>query len=78
MSPRSTMQGLVDASLAARRSMGFDLRIDGQQLCAFARFAEQTGHRGPVTVALAVRWAQSARQGTRLTWRAGSKHCGRS
>lgn len=68
MSPRSTMQVLVDAYLAARRSMGFDLRIDGQQLCAFARFAEQTGHRGPLTVALAVRWAQSARQGTRLTW----------
>jgi integrase len=62
------MQALVDAYLAARRSIGFDLRIDGLQLCAFARFAEQTGHRGPLTVALAVGWARSARQGTRLTW----------
>jgi len=68
MSPAPTMQAPVDAYLAARRSMGFDLRIDGRQLRAFAHFADQTGHRGPVTVALAVRWAQSARQGTRLTW----------
>jgi hypothetical protein len=32
--------------------MGFDLRIAGSQLVAFARFADQTGHRGPLTVAL--------------------------
>ena len=68
MSPASTMHARVEAYLAARRSMGFDLRIDGRQLRAFARFADQTGHRGPLTVAVAVRWAQSARRGTRLTW----------
>jgi integrase len=48
--------------------MGVDLRIEGRQLRAFARFADQTGHRGPLTVDVAVRWAQSARHGTRLTW----------
>ena len=68
MSPTSTMRPLVDAYLAARRSVGFALRIDGRQLHAFARFADHARHRGPVTVALAVRWAQSARRGTRLTW----------
>ncbi|HEY6360970.1 MAG TPA: tyrosine-type recombinase/integrase [Vicinamibacterales bacterium] len=68
MRPASTMQALVDTYLAARRSMGFDLRIDGRQLCAFARFAARTGHRGPLTVAVAVSWAQSAPRGTRLTW----------
>lgn len=68
MRPAFTMQMLVDAYLAGRRSMGFDLRIAGRQLRTFARFADQTGHRGPLTVALAVRWAQSARRGTRLTW----------
>lgn len=62
------MQTLVDTYLAARRSMGVDLRIEGRQLRAFARFADQTGHRGPLTVDVAVRWAQSARHGTRLTW----------
>jgi integrase len=63
-----TMQAQVDGYLAARRSMGFDLGIAGRQLLAFARFADQTGHRGPLTVAVAVRWAQSARRATRLTW----------
>src|SRR5690242_1141790 len=68
MRPGSTMQAQVEAYLAARRSMGFDLRIAGRQLGAFARFADQAGHRGPLTVALAVRWAQSARRRARLTW----------
>lgn len=68
MNPAPTMHALVDAYLAARRSMGFDLRIAGSQLLAFARFADHAGHRGPLTVALAVRWAQSARRATRLTW----------
>ncbi len=68
MKPASTMWALVTAYLAARRSMGFDLGIAGRQLLAFARFADQTGHRGPLTVAVAVHWAQSARRATRLTW----------
>jgi integrase len=62
------MQALVDTYLAARRSLGFDLRIEGRQLRAFARFADETGHRGPLTVAVAVRWAQRTRRDTRLTW----------
>jgi hypothetical protein len=67
MSTTSTMQAHVEAYLAARRALGFALRIDGRQLRAFARFADRANSRGPVTVALAVRWAQSARGGTRLT-----------
>lgn len=68
MSPASTMRARVEAYLAARRSLGFDLRIAGRQLLGFARFADQAGHQGPLTVAVAVRWAQSARRATRLTW----------
>ena len=68
MSSVSTLHEQVDAYLVARRAMGFDLRIDERQLRAFARFADHEGHRGPVTLALAVRWAQSARGSTRLTW----------
>jgi integrase len=68
MSPATTMAALVDDYLVARRSVGFDLRVDERQLRAFARFADHEGHRGPITMALAVRWAQSARQRRRLTW----------
>src|SRR5262249_38274980 len=68
MSPAAPIEALVDDYLVARRSMGFELRIDERQLRAFARFADQVGHQGPITLALAVRWAQSAQRGTRLTW----------
>ncbi|SRR6266851_161469 len=68
MSPAPTMHAQVEAYLTARRSLGFDLRIEGRQLLGFARFADHAGHRGPLTVAVAVRWAQSARRATRLTW----------
>jgi integrase len=41
-----------------RRSVGVALRIEGQLLQHFARFADQIGHRGPITTDLAVRWAK--------------------
>jgi hypothetical protein len=47
----------VEQYLADRRSLGFALKIEGQQLRNFARFADGIGHRGPVTVDLAVNWA---------------------
>src|ERR1035438_4300405 len=47
--------------------MGFVLGIAGGQLLAFGRFADQAGHCGPVTLDLAVRWAQSSRRDTPLT-----------
>jgi integrase len=62
------MHAQVEAYLAARRSVGFDFTIAGRQLLGFATFADQTDHRGPLTVDVAVRWAQSARRATRLTW----------
>lgn len=56
MSARSTMLGLVDEYLVARRSLGYALRIEGRQLRNFARFADATGHSGPLTLALILRW----------------------
>jgi integrase len=51
------MLELVERYLADRRALGFALKIEGQQLRAFAHFADGGGHRGPVTIDLAVRWA---------------------
>jgi integrase len=62
------MVSQVQDYLATRRQMGFHLAIAGRQLLAFARFTDRTGHRGPVTFELAVRWAQSSPRATRLTW----------
>lgn len=52
-----TMVSLVEEYIAHRRSLGFALRIEGQQLLSFARFADTDGHTGPVTIDLIVRWA---------------------
>jgi integrase len=41
-----------------RRKLGFALRIEGEELLRFARYAESMGHKGPLTVELALQWAQ--------------------
>ena len=60
MKRTSTMVSLVEDYLTVRRQLGFALEIAGEQLLAFARFADKAGHRGPVTLDLAVRWAQAS------------------
>lgn len=66
MTGPTTMVARVEAYLATRRRLGFQLRIEGGELLRFARYADASGHRGPVTVELALRWAQTARRSTRL------------
>ena len=68
MNPTATMVSLVEDYLAARRQMGFALMPSGRQLLGFARFADRSGHRGPITFDLAVQWVQSASLHTPLTW----------
>jgi len=67
MNAPTTMQAKVEAYLAHRRHAGFALQTEGQQLLRFARFAEQTGHQGPLTLELAVRWATASRLHRPLT-----------
>ena len=60
---RSRMSEQVEQYLAFRRAMGFDLRGEGYQLHAFARFADETGrHTGPLTTDLLLRWVQTAKK----------------
>jgi len=59
---RLTITNQVERYLASRRAMGFDLRGEGYQLHAFARFAEETRHTGPVTTDLLLRWVQAAKR----------------
>ena len=60
MMNQPTMLTRVEDYLTSRRQMGFALAIAGNQLLAFARFADASGHCGPVTLDLAVRWARTA------------------
>ncbi len=50
----------VDAYLDHRRALGFQLRSSGYQLYRFARFADACDHQGPLTLALALRWAKAS------------------
>lgn len=61
MNTPTTLHAWVESYLAHRRQAGFALQIAGQQLLNFARFAEQCGHCGPLTLDLAVRWASASR-----------------
>lgn len=64
-----SMQHLVQEYLDERRGLGFALMIPGSQLTAFARFADTSGHRGPLTQQLIIGWARDqAKRATPLTW----------
>lgn len=57
----SSLRAHVEEYLSFRRGLGFDLRSAACHLRSFARYAEQSGHRGPITVDLATRWALRSR-----------------
>jgi integrase len=61
-----TMFTKVEHYLAFRRGLGYQLRIEGQLLQQFARYADTSGHRGPLTTELALRWACLPRGADRL------------
>jgi|APIni6443716594_1056825.scaffolds.fasta_scaffold05377_2 integrase len=54
---KPTMTSRVQAYLMRRRVLGYKLHREGRQLLSFARYAEESGHRGPLTAGLALRWA---------------------
>jgi integrase len=58
----------VEEYLRYRRALGYALRIEGGMLLNFARFADQEGHRGPLTSDLATRWACLPAKADRLYW----------
>lgn len=57
MSRRATMMDRAKEYLAHRRALGFGLESSGKLLLQFARFADRSEHRGPLTADLALRWA---------------------
>lgn len=68
MTGAPTMEALAQEYLALRRQLGYALHCPGQQLLAFARYADGLGHRGPITVELAVRWARLPRGASPQWW----------
>lgn len=58
----TTVRARVNAYLAERRQAGCTMRVIGSQLASFARFAQRRHHRGPLTAALALAWAEGSRR----------------
>src|SRR5208282_4901541 len=65
---KPTMLSRAQAYLAYRRALGFELQSEGIQLLNFARYADATGHCGPLTTELAIRWASLPTKADRRYW----------
>jgi integrase len=52
------IKAIVDEYLLYRRSLGFDLKIEGQELQRFARYADKSDCRGAITTDIAIAWAR--------------------
>ena len=64
MTAAPTMLACAQEYLAFRRALGFTLGSLGQEVLLFARWADRTGHTGPLTTELMVRWAQQTPRGS--------------
>lgn len=67
MSRYPTMHSRIEGYLAMRRQAGFSLHVAGEFLMLFARFADRSGHQGPLTTELAIQWATALRKPNALT-----------
>lgn len=63
MSARISLPERIEEYLAERRRLGFELHYMGQALGRFARYVEEAGHRGSLTVEVMASWARQAKGG---------------
>jgi integrase len=68
MSRKKTMVERAEEYLVHRRSLGFQLKVEGGQLLRFAEYADEIRHRGPLTIDLAVRWARLPKDAKHYYW----------
>ncbi len=53
-----TMTERVETYLAEKRRLGFELKSGGLMLHRFARYADESGHKGPLTTKLTTSWCK--------------------
>jgi len=56
----------VEDYLNVRRNIGYQLKIEGEELLSFARFADEYGNNKILTIELAVSWANTSKNPSRL------------
>ena len=57
MKRQATKVRQVKEYLRLRRTLGFQMRSQGEMLLQFAKHLDRSGHRGPFTTEMALRWA---------------------
>ncbi|MER8930991.1 hypothetical protein [Mesorhizobium sp. M0859] len=69
MTGARTMLSLAKDYLSERRALGFALRMQGHQITAFALFADERGHSGPLTNDIVLNWVQGqAKRASPFSW----------
>lgn len=69
MTGARTMLSLAKDYLSERRALGFALRMQGHQITAFALFADERGHSGPLTSDIVLDWVQGqAKRASPFSW----------
>lgn len=63
-----TLKNQIEIYLNNKRRLGFQLKIEGQELLRFAEYAAKKKHKGSLTTAIAIEWASSSKKGSRLSW----------
>ena len=63
-----SLNAAVEQYLHCRTELGFQLRSEGAVLRSLARYARQVAHRGPLTTALVLRWAQLPASANPVWW----------
>ena len=58
MKRQKTMVTQVKEYISYKRKLGFKLRVQASQLLNFAKYADESGHIGPVTTELILKWAR--------------------
>jgi len=61
-----TMVAQAKEYLRLRRSLGFELRSHGEMLLSFAKYLDHSGHRGPLTTEIALRWTNLPKHASRV------------
>lgn len=68
MTRHKSMIRLARDYLTYRRNLGFQLEKHEPLLLQFAEYVDRTDHRGPLTIALAVRWARLPAKASPTYW----------
>lgn len=58
MNKPTSLTALAQQYLKYRRDLGFQLKIEGEQVLAFAAYADSSGHKGAISTELALKWAR--------------------